>query len=103
MSRQSPECFVSPVSGSPDGRLSTLSYWRISPPLIRKILAIRPKIIVSHFYFFVEMGPVMWTYENNPLLEGRWRLQRGSKNIDGRLYTFTALRETSRANAAAST
>jgi hypothetical protein len=59
MSRQSPECFVSPVAGSPDGRLFTLSYWKISPPLIRKILAIRPKIIVSHFYCFVEMGPVM--------------------------------------------
>jgi hypothetical protein len=40
LSTQLPECLLSLVADSPDGPLSTLSYWKIAPPLIRKVLAI---------------------------------------------------------------
>jgi len=40
--------------------LSTLSYWKISPPLIREILVIRSKGIECHAYFFVQIMPVLW-------------------------------------------
>ena len=40
--------------------LSTLSCWRIAPPLIRKILAISLKIIGYYSNIFVEIVPALW-------------------------------------------
>jgi hypothetical protein len=42
--------------------LSTLSYWKISPPLIRKILVISLKCIGFETYFFVEIARVVWKF-----------------------------------------
>jgi hypothetical protein len=40
--------------------LSTLSYWKISPPLIRKILALSLKITRFEGYIFVEIEHAVW-------------------------------------------
>jgi len=43
-----------------DGSFSTLSFWRISPPLIRKILAIYTNAIGSEPDIFVEINDFLW-------------------------------------------
>jgi hypothetical protein len=59
---QLPDCFVSSVAGSRDGPCFTLSYWRIAPPLIRKILRMNCKITGCGSYIFVEIASVLWKY-----------------------------------------
>jgi hypothetical protein len=67
ISSQFPECFANSVSGSRRVPLPVLLMalvysllWKISPPLIRKILAIDPKIIGFESYFFVEIVRELW-------------------------------------------
>ena len=54
-----PGSLPSSVTGSPMA-LSALSFWRISPPLIRKILAINANAIGRKPYIFVEINDFLW-------------------------------------------